>query len=148
MTNDDHDIWPECSECGAAYVHRRCLQFSAEGLNWRWLWQQDCKHGRKSTPQPAPVLVTLDGPYDPETFKREGEFIVYAMEDGSLVYGEFSFVTDLEFFDDRDYEIRLVKRVYALVSEETIVLEDPYPIEDEEDDEESDVPGAPDTPAT
>ena len=63
-------------------------------------------------------------------------FITYQMADGSQVWGEYSFVTDLEFFEDRDVEIRLIKRTYRLVSEEEIVLPDPYPIEDDEDEDQ------------
>lgn len=55
------EVWPQCSECGIAYVYRRGLSFTApEG--WIWLWFQDCKHGRKGTPQPPAVLVNADGP--------------------------------------------------------------------------------------
>ena len=57
--SDDPQVWPQCSECGVAYVHRRGLSFTD---GWRWYWQQDCKHGRKGSPQPAPVLVNADGP--------------------------------------------------------------------------------------
>lgn len=60
-------------------------------------------------------------------------FITYQMEDGSDVGDEFSFITSLEWFDDRDREVRLVKRTYRLVSEEVVVLADPHPIEDDED---------------
>lgn len=35
--------WPECSECGVAYVLRNCVTFGAE-LKYQWLWQRDCKH--------------------------------------------------------------------------------------------------------
>ena len=51
--------WPQCSLCGKAYVMRRGLSFT-EG--WVWVWQQDCKHGRKGTTQPEPVLANADGP--------------------------------------------------------------------------------------
>jgi hypothetical protein len=63
----------------------------------------------------------------------EPPFITYSMADGSEVYGEYSFVTETAWFDDRDDEVRLIKRTYRLVSEEEIVLPDPYPIEDEDD---------------
>lgn len=63
-------------------------------------------------------------------------FVTYSMEDGTDVYGEFSFVTGLEWFDDRDDEIRLIKRTYRLESEEVVVLENPYPIEEEDDEDE------------
>lgn len=34
--------YPKCSECGLAFVLRRCFSF---GLNeWLWLWERDCKH--------------------------------------------------------------------------------------------------------
>lgn len=59
-------------------------------------------------------------------------FITYAMADGSAVYDEYSFVTETEWFDDRDDEVRLIKRTYKLISEEEVVLPDPYPIEEDE----------------
>lgn len=47
MTDDqvqpDPAVWPECSECGAAYVLRRCIVFSGDP-GYRWFWQRDCKH--------------------------------------------------------------------------------------------------------
>ena len=52
------EVWAQCSECGTAYVLRRMLSFT-EG--WVWLWQQDCKHGRKGSTQPEPVLANSDG---------------------------------------------------------------------------------------
>jgi hypothetical protein len=58
-------------------------------------------------------------------------FICYSMADGDLVFGEYEFVTDLVFFDDRDEEVRLIKRTYRLISEEEVVLPDPYPIDDD-----------------
>ena len=61
-------------------------------------------------------------------------FITYQMADGSPIYGEFDFVTDLVFFDDREEEVRLTKRTYRLVSEEEVVLEDPYPLVEDDDD--------------
>ena len=63
-------------------------------------------------------------------------FVTYEMADGSLIYGEFSTVTDLEFFDDRDEEVRLVKNTYLHLSSDDLVLEDPNPIEDDEDEDE------------
>lgn len=57
----DPTVWPECSECHTAYIHRRALSFTRGRV---WLWQQDCKHGRKGTPQPEPVLVNADGPVE------------------------------------------------------------------------------------
>lgn len=66
--------------------------------------------------------------------ENEPPFICYSMADPTeLVFGEYEFVTDLDFFDDRDEEVRLIKRTYRLISEEEIVLPDPYPIEDEAD---------------
>jgi hypothetical protein len=60
-------------------------------------------------------------------------FIVYAMADGDLIFGEYEFVTDIDgWFDDRSDEIRLIKRTYRLITEEEIVLPDPHPIEEEE----------------
>jgi hypothetical protein len=58
------------------------------------------------------------------------------MADGSEIWGEYSFITTLDGLDERDDEIRLIKRTYRLVSEEEVVLPDPYPIEDDDDDTE------------
>jgi hypothetical protein len=65
---------------------------------------------------------------------NEPLFYTYSMADGSQVWGEYSFVTDTDgWFDDRDTEVRLIKRTYRLVSEEEIVLPDPCPpIEDDD----------------
>lgn len=57
------------------------------------------------------------------------DFIVYAMADGEPIWGEYGFVTSLDGFEDREEEVRLIKRTYRLLSEEEIVLPDPYPIE-------------------
>lgn len=64
-------------------------------------------------------------------------FVTYQMADGSLVYGEYEFVTGLEFFEERDDEIRLIKRTYRLISEEEVVLPDPIGelVGDDDDDE-------------
>ena len=58
-------------------------------------------------------------------------FVTYQNADGSQIYGEYSFVTELDWFDDREEEIRLVKRSYIPYAEEEVVLEDPYPPDDE-----------------
>lgn len=135
-----------------------CLTIvSAGGIllaaRWRWirfntwvtwrenrLWKEADRHDkhRRAEALAAPPAVAT-GVTQPEPF------VVYSMADGGLIYDEFNFVTDLEFFDDRDREERLVKRTYVLVSEEPIVLPDPYPIEDEDDDAEP-LPGPPDPP--
>lgn len=65
----------------------------------------------------------------------DSPFVTYAMADGSEIWGEYSFVTALVCFDERDDEVRLIKRTYRLVSEEEIVLPDPHPIEDDDDAE-------------
>jgi len=57
----DPEIWPACSDCDVAYVHRRMFSLTK---GWIWAWQQDCKHGRKGSPQPIAVLVTDDGRYE------------------------------------------------------------------------------------
>ena len=45
MVSDDPNpivtVYPECSECGTAYVFRRC--YSLTGPHF-WAWQRDCKH--------------------------------------------------------------------------------------------------------
>ena len=60
----DPQVWPECSECGFAYVLRRCMRFTigageqANNLRLEWLWQRDCKHKRANveiaTKEPTP----------------------------------------------------------------------------------------------
>lgn len=55
----DPEVWPECSECHVAYVLRRCLSLSQ---GYVWLWQQDCKHGRKGSPQPDAVIAERAAP--------------------------------------------------------------------------------------
>jgi len=78
----------------------------------------------------AGVLPPLD-PLQPQPLPGPQLFVTYQMEDGSHI-DEYSFVTELEWFDDRDREVRLIKRTYALVAEELVILPDPYPVEDDE----------------
>jgi hypothetical protein len=60
---------------------------------------------------------------DPLFDTDEPPFVVYAMADGSQIFGEYEFVTGTEWWDDRDEEeVRLIKRTYRLISEEEIVL--------------------------
>lgn len=40
-------VWPECSECGAAWVLRRAFTLTQGTM---WVWQRDCKH-RKAEPR-------------------------------------------------------------------------------------------------
>ena len=47
-------MWPECSECGAAYVMRRGLSLSK---GWLWHWARDCKHKKAE-----PIIANADGP--------------------------------------------------------------------------------------
>jgi hypothetical protein len=65
------------------------------------------------------------------------DFTTYEMADGSQVWGEYSFVTELEFFEDRDSEIKLIKKTYRLLTTEEITLPDPFPgeLEGEDGDE-------------
>jgi hypothetical protein len=75
---------------------------------------------------PEPVVVPVVMP------ERE-PFVTYEMVDGSHI-DDFQWVTSLEWFDDRDREVRLTKTTYAFVSSELVVLPDPYPVEDDDDD--------------
>ena len=84
-------------------------------LKWHeaYLWRK----ANEKLP-PAPPLATLPFPPPAELF------VTYEMADGSMI-DDFQFVTSLEWFDDRDGEIRLTKSTYALLSTEEIVLPDP-----------------------
>ena len=44
-----------------------------------------------------------------------------------MVYGEYGWVTDLDYFDERDGEIILVRKKWVLLEVDEVVLEDPYP---------------------
>ncbi len=119
---------------------------TAAGWHWianntwrKWreehLWRQADKERKKSEALDAEAMKrraqfaagagTLPPPEPPL-------FITYQMEDGSNI-DEYSFVTELEWFDDRDREVRLMKRTYKLISEELVVLPDPYPTDDDDD---------------
>lgn len=61
------------------------------------------------------------------------EALVYSAVDGEdICGGEFSFVTGLEWFDDRDGEIKLKRQRWFLLAEDLVVLPDPHPLEDDE----------------
>jgi hypothetical protein len=59
---------------------------------------------------------------------------VYREADGSLIYGEFSFVTDLEWWDERDREVKLVRQTWQLVDAVPFTLPDPHALHEGEDD--------------
>lgn len=62
----------------------------------------------------------------------------YQMADGSQVYGEYSFVTGLEWFDDGDEPVHLIRQRWALIATDTIVYPatpDPGSDDEDEDDE-------------
>lgn len=63
MTQPSPEVWPECSDCHTAYVLRRAWSFGA-AVSHRWVWMQDCKHGRKGSKQPDAVIATADGPLE------------------------------------------------------------------------------------
>ena len=92
-------------------------------LKWHeaYLWRK----ANENLP-PAPPLATLPFPPPSEPF------IIYEEADGSMI-DDFQWVTSLDWFDDRDAEVRLTKRTYQLVSEELVVLPDPYLTEEEDD---------------
>jgi hypothetical protein len=49
----------------------------------------------------------------------------YRLADGDLIGGEFSFVTDTEFFEERDEPVDVVKETWVLQSSETVTFK-PY----------------------
>lgn len=58
------------------------------------------------------------------------ESFVYS--EGDALITEYGWVTELEWFDERDCEIRLKRQRWRLVDEDELVLPDPYPVDDEE----------------
>ena len=58
----------------------------------------------------------------------------YKRADGEEI-GDYGWVTDLEWFDDRDGEERLIRQRWLLVAQDEVVLEDPFPPDDDDDDE-------------
>lgn len=49
--------YPKCSECGTAFVLRRCFQFVDNDFGtagWKWLWMRDCKHKKAEAEVVAP----------------------------------------------------------------------------------------------
>jgi hypothetical protein len=60
----------------------------------------------------------------------------YRIANGALIYGEYDYVEDLEYFDGADESCELVKETWVLVSSEIIF----YPEADIGDDEEDGFP--------
>ena len=56
----------------------------------------------------------------------------YELASGEPIYGEFGWVTDLEYFDDRDGEIVLKRKRWLLLSEDEYILPDPLAADDDE----------------
>lgn len=59
--------------------------------------------------------------------------LAYTYEDDAGLT-DFAWVTDLEYFEERWGEIRLVRKKWMLIEVDEIVLPDPYPIEEDDDD--------------
>jgi len=58
-------VWPECTECGAAYeLTRGFRMFAKPGEpSAVWVWRAACKCGKRRRPDPAPArMVNADGP--------------------------------------------------------------------------------------
>lgn len=81
--------------------------------------------------QPPPQIVPfMDAKPGDESF-------VYRPMDADDCYlDEYGWVTELEWFDERDREIRLVRQRWRLVAEDVLALPDPYPDDDEEEEED------------
>lgn len=58
---------------------------------------------------------------------------IYSDPDGDLIVGEFTWVTDLDFFDERDGEVVLKRQTWLLVDEDELVLPDPFAYDDDEE---------------
>jgi hypothetical protein len=53
-------------------------------------------------------------------------FTTYRLADGELIFGEYSFVTDPDFFDDCDERIEVIKEVWQLVDEQLLFFGPPH----------------------
>jgi hypothetical protein len=60
----------------------------------------------------------------------------YRMANGDLIYGEYSYVGDLEFFEDSDEPTELVKETWVLVSSEQLTIPG---LDSEDDNYEDDI---------
>jgi len=70
------------------------------------------------------IVRFVDAKPGDHSFVYGGEYITDNMDVG--------WVTDLEYFDERDGEIKLKRQIWQLISEDEIVLPDPFPLEDDE----------------
>jgi hypothetical protein len=59
------------------------------------------------------ILKRLPAALAEETLK-----ITYERADGEMIFGEYSWVGELEFFDDEDEPIDLIKKTWLLMNEE------------------------------
>ncbi len=56
----------------------------------------------------------------------------YERTDGEMI-GDYSWVSDLEWFDERDGIEHLTRKEWVLVAVKEVVLSDPHPLEDDDD---------------
>jgi len=59
---------------------------------------------------------------------------VYSLPDGEMI-GEHGWVTNLEYFDDRDEAVELRRQVWRLIAQDIIELDDPYSSGPEDEEE-------------
>lgn len=68
--------------------------------------------------------LAKDGIYAFGQAKVGHKTYTYQQVDGEPVYGEFGWVTDLDYFDERDGELLLLRKKWLLLDVEVITLPD------------------------
>lgn len=123
--------------------HTHSFQYQAIGANGPLQINPFGNTGPLTTnPIIPPNSVTVnqprprDTPKDDEHTFRDAlighKVYTYELADGELIYGEFGWVTDLEYFDDRDGEIVLKRKRWLLLAEDEVILPDPHAADDDE----------------
>lgn len=63
----------------------------------------------------------------------DNTWTTYRMADGSLVFGEYAWVENEEFFEELDEPVKVVKETWVLQKTEMVVFEPPWWVEDDDD---------------
>ena len=79
--------------------------------------------GEVAKPKPR---MSQNGIYEFGQAEVGNKTYTFQQADGEKVYGEYGWVTDLGYFDDRDDDIDLIRKKWLLLEVEQVTLPSPY----------------------
>lgn len=82
----------------------------------------DLDRERAEAEEDAPNNPLINWPHMVAAVDDAEPWTTYKMADGSLIWGEYEWVSDTNFFDDSDEELQVVRERWVCIERETITL--------------------------